>query len=552
MKLIDVMEIKLKGKPIVFGHARGFAFLYRKDVSSIPCYDIPVDQTYQEWQRFLRALEEAKIQLEQLKENAIKVFGIDEAEIFDVQLALLEDPYILDHLQKKLSEIKKNIEFCFKQIVDDCSNRFKSHKLSLIKERYLDFDDIVSRLLKILLKDVSSNFFEENLEGRILLAQTLTPSDVFSLKGKGIRGILLEEKCFISHAIILAKNLGVPIVVGLENLCSLAKSDVPIEINGETGEVWLGVEKFHLAPEVLFEKKDFCNQSNIEFYLSYNESTSEDFLRESFIAGIGLLRSEVLFLSKNNVLSEEEQFSHYKEAVVKAKGKTVILRTLDVGGDKMLSTTSSKSSPLGLRGIRWSLKNTPAFKTQLRAMLKASAYGNAKILYPMVSSTQELKQANEILENCKEELKSENIPFQENIETGAMLETSCSFLIMDLLAKHCSFFSIGSNDLMQYLLDIDRTDEQVAELYDWQHPAVLRTLQATIEHANELNKPVYMCGELPNIPEALLFCVGLGFRKFTISADRLSSYQKLVDEIDLSKLQLLASNKLNTLGKSSI
>lgn len=531
------MEIKLKGKPVVFGHAKGFTFLYRKSISSIPCYDIQANQIDQEWQRFLEALKETKFQLEQLKENTIKAFGIHEAEIFDIQLALLDDPYILDRLQKKLSETKKNVEFCFNSIVRDCSNCFKFHELSLIRERYLDFDDVVSRLLKILLKKFSDNVLERDLDGRILLAQTLTPSDVFSLKGKGIRGILLEEKCLISHTIILAKNLGVPVIVGVENLSSLAKDNMPIEINGETGEIWLDAEKSHLKADASLRKEILSNPLNIEFYLSYNESITEDFLNKPSIAGIGLLRSEILFLSKNDILDEEEQFTHYKEAITKAKGKTVILRTLDIGGDKILSTAPEKASPLGLRGIRWSLKNISAFKTQLRAMLRASAFGDAKILYPMISSVQELIHANEILETCKQTLKAEHIAFQQNIETGVMLETPCSFLIMDLLAKHCSFFSIGTNDLMQYLLATDRTDNQVAELYDWQHPAVLRTLQAAIKQSNELNTPIYMCGELPNIPEALLSCIRLGFRKFTISADRLTTYQKLVSEIDLSEIE---------------
>lgn len=547
------MEIKLKGKPVVFGYAKGFTFLYKKSILSIPCYDIQqVNQIDQEWQRFLDALNETKIQLEQLKENTIKTFGIHEAEIFDIQLALLDDPYILDRLREKLSETKKNVEFCLNAVVNDCSNRFKFHKLSFIQERYSDFDDVISRLLKILLKKFSDNSIEKDLEGRILLAQSLTPSDVFSLKDKGVRGILLEEKCLISHTIILAKNLGIPVIVGVENLSSLARDNMSIEINGETGEIWLDSEKSHLKANIPLKNGNFFNNLNVEFYLSYNESITEDFLSKPSIAGIGLLRSEVLFLAKNGILDEEEQFSHYKEAITKAKGKTVILRTLDIGGDKVLSTAPGKISPLGLRGIRWSLKNIPAFKAQLRAMLRASAFGNAKILYPMVSSVQELTQADEILESCKEELRSKRIPFQESIEVGVMLETSCAFLIMDLLAKYCSFFSIGTNDLMQYLLAIDRTDNQVAELYDWQHPAVLRILQMAIKQANELNKPIYMCGELPNIAEAFLFCVGLGFRKFTISADRLTNYQKLITEIDISKLQTLLCDKVNSLVKDSV
>ena len=541
------MELKLEGKAIVFGYARGFTFLYRKSTSAIPCYDIPADKIDQEWQRFIEALKETKDQLNQVKEKTIETFGHHESEIFDIQLALLEDSYILEQLRKKLSETKKNVEFCFSSIIEECLKRFKLHSVPSIRERYLDFDDVASRLLEVLLKNYSDNLSEKDLKGRILLAKSLTPSDVFFLKDKGINGIVLEEKCFIAHAIILAKSLNVPIIVGIENLCSLAKDNVPIEINGETGEVWLDSKESHSQEEVPLKNSVTNNLHQIELYVAYNEFFTEKFLEQSSIAGIGLLRSEILFLSKSNTPDEEEQFTYYKEVITKAHGKTVILRTLDIGGDKIRSAHPEKSSPLGLRGIRWSLKNIPEFKIQLRAMLRASAFGNTKILYPMISSEQEIIQANKILELCKQELKTEHIPFKQNIEIGAMLETPCSFLIMDVLANHCSFFSIGTNDLIQYLLAIDRTDNEVADAYDWKHPAVLRTLQYAIKHANKLNAPIYMCGELPNIPEALSFCIGLGFKKFTISADRLTSYQKLVSEIDLSSLQANVNHRLKNL-----
>ena len=544
------MELKLEGKPTVFGYASGFTFLYRKSISTIPCYDIPAGKIKQEWQRFVDALKETKDQLNQVKEKTIKTFGHHESEIFDIQLALLEDSYILEQLQKKLSETKKNVEFCFSSIVGECLKRFKLHSVPSIRERYLDFDDVASRLLKVLSKNHADNLSEKDLKGRILLAETLTPSDVFFFKGKGIKGIILEEKCLSAHAIILAKSLNVPIIVGIENLCSLAKDNMPIEINGETGEVWLEPKESHLQEEIPLKNSVPYNPYQVELYVSYNEFFTEKFLAQHSIAGIGLLRSEILFLSKSNIPDEEEQFTYYKEAITKAQGKTVILRTLDIGGDKTRSVHLEKSSPLGLRGIRWSLKNIPVFKVQLRAMLRASAFGNAKILYPMISSEQEIMQANKILELCKQELKTEHIPFKQNIEIGAMLETPCSFLIMDVLAKHCSFFSVGTNDLIQYLLAIDRTDNEVADSYDWKHPAVLRTLQFALDHANELNTPIYMCGELPNIPEALSFCIGLGFRKFTISADRLTNCQKLIGEIDLSKLQGKANLKFNNLNKA--
>mgnify|MGYP004663556015 FL=1 len=547
------MEIKLKGKSVVTGCAKGIAFLYKKNISNIPCYDISESQITAEWLRFQVALKETKRQLLQLKDSTLKTFGNSKAEIFDIQLALLDDTHILNQLRQKLIETKKNIEFCFNVVVDECLKRFKFHELSLIRDRYLDFDDVGSRLLRILLKNLSQNILNENLQGKILFTKSLTPSDVLSLRDKKLTGIILEEKCLISHAVILAKSLGIPIIAGVDDIVNTIPNNSHIEINGETGEIWIDTITSHLPKETSNISETFNNPLNIKFYLSYDPSTCKEHLQNKFISGIGLLRSEVLFLSIKKILTEEEQFAYYKEAIEKAEGKTVILRTLDIGGDKNIDEKAT--SPLGLRGIRWSLKNRSLFKAQLRAMLRASAFGSAKILFPMISSEQELIQANKILEACKQELKERGMIFDKDIKTGAMLETPCAFLTLDLLAKHCTFFSIGTNDLLQYILAIDRTDNQVAELYNWQNQAILRALQTIAKKTTDLNTPVYICGELPNIPEAFLFCIGIGFRNFTISFDRLTRYQKIIDKIDIIKLQkatkyvLSNPNKMNVFEK---
>ena len=541
------MEIKLTGKSVVAGYAKGTTFLYQKEITDVPCYNISEDQIADEWERFQVALSDTKTQLLQLRNSTLKTFGASEAEIFDIQLALLEDTHVLEQIRLSLSEKKKNIEFCFISFVNTCLEQFKEHEISSIRDRYLDFDDVGTRLLKILLKSSTCHLLESNLQGKILLAKNLTPSNVLFLKDKGLQGIILEEKCTVSHSVILAKSLNIPIIVGIDNLINSIEDNSAIEINGETGEVWINSRINHLPEPIKEPFMPFNNPLGVKFYLSYDSSTSLEQLQNVAISGIGLLRSEILFLSSDTFPSEEEQFEYYKEAILKANEKVVILRTLDIGGDKNINR--KPNSPLGLRGIRWSLKNIFAFKVQLRAMLRASAFGNIKLLFPMISSEQELIQANKVLEACKQDLAVANIPFAKTIEVGAMIETPSALLILDLLAKHCSFFSIGTNDLIQYLLAVDRTDNQVADLYDWQHPAILRALQIIVEKAEKLNIPVYMCGELPNNTEAFSFCLGLGFRKFTISLDRLTSYQKLVNEIDISQIQENSFNRLKNLDK---
>lgn len=534
--------LKLMGRAVSFGHAIGPAFMLKKHLFSVPEFTISEEQIPQEWMRFEKACKEAERQLMECKAQVGGNTEMGRGEIFDIQIALLKDSHILRELKRTLQDSLKNVETCLVAVVDKCVQRFHEKELLPVHGHYGDLQDVRKRLLRILTGEDNCEK-EAAPRGGVCIAKDLEPSDVITLKEAGVAGILLEFDCAASHAVILAKSLRVPILIGVRDACSRIKEGAMVEIDSELGACWINkgapnasaVQKPTLPEEVSLEGQ------RILFYLSYDGHASP-LLNAPAVSGIGLVRSEVLFFNRENFPEEEEQFLFYKRIVESANGKPVVLRTLDIGGDKLpKGQTVQELNPfLGLRGIRYCLKNEDLFRQQLTAMLRASAFGYVRILYPMISDVSELIRANEILEACKQVLADKGVPFAPNIEVGAMLETPSAVFCMDALAKHCDFFSVGTNDLIQYTLAVDRTNSAVAHLYQMAHPAVFRCLRLIAQQASEQNKEVLVCGELPNSIVPFLMCLSLGYRSLVVYDNPIPYLASLCNKISLSDLQELA------------
>lgn len=535
--------LKLMGRAVSFGHAVGPAFVLKKHSSVVPEFSIAEDQIAHEWLRFEKACKEAERQLVECKAHVGNSVEMDRAEIFDIQIALLKDSYILHELKRMLRDSLKNVEACLVAVVEKCLQRFREKESALGQEHYWDLQDICRRLLRILTGEVTG---ENRIvpKGSVCVAKGLEPSEVITLKEAKISGILLECECAASHAVILAKSLKVPILIGIKDACSKIKEGTIIEIDGDRGVCWANkeVEKMPVTQKLSIPDKISIEDQNVGFYLSYDGNESS-LLKVSAISGIGLVRSEMLFFNRDDFPDEEEQFLFYRRIVESANGKPVVLRTLDIGGDKLpKGQCVQESNPfLGLRGIRYCLKHEDVFRQQLMAMLRASAFGCVRILYPMISDVNELIRANEILETCKQDLSDKGIVYNSNIEVGAMIETPGAVFCMNDLAKHCDFFSVGTNDLIQYTLAVDRTNATVAPLYKMTHPAVFRCLRLIAQQVNELDKEILVCGELPNAVVPFLMCLSLGYRSFVIYENSIPYLAHLCNKISLRELKMLVA-----------
>ena len=531
-----------QGTSISCGYATGKAGLYRKDLPVIPCYSISKEQVEGEWLRFIKALELTKHQLTDCKKVVAFSMGVDKADVFEVQIALLDDSYIQQQLRSVLISELKNVEFCLEFVVKNCIQKFSQHNVLQVREKYLDLKDVAVRVMKNLLSNSANAHVGSYLEGSIIFTKALEPSDVIFLQKYDIKGIVLEENCSTSHAIILAKGLNVPIVIGLDKICTFVKNGMQVSLNGSSGLVILEPDskcvKFNEDSNVAYDAVS-RDGFEVDFWLTYDDLLTSEVIKKLGAKGVGLFRSEIAFMEEAGFPDEGCQFQLYKRVVESVSPYPVILRTWDVGGDKFVGNALCKDpNPfLGLRAMRYCLREVKIFKKQLRAMLRASIYGRIKILYPMISSADDLLQANEILEICKKELKLEKIPFDERISVGAMVELPSAVFVLDQLSEYCNFFSVGTNDLVQYTLAVDRTNNNVSEWYEVTHPAILRILKNISDASLRQEIPVSICGEMANSAVSFLMCLGLGFRSFTVHTNQLKMLKNVLHVVDIRELR---------------
>ncbi len=516
----------------------------------------------QEIARFQDAIGKSKLELEQIYQKAVADLGEKQAEIFEGHIYVLQDPEWIQMVEQTIKADKINVEYALEQVTNQLVQLFEEMTDEYMKERAADIKDVSGRVMGHLL-GVETDTLTTLTTPTIIIAHDLAPSDTSQLDKKYVVGFATDVGGRTSHTAIIANSLEIPAVVGLKDAIEKISDRDMIILDGISGELivnptpaqqqqyeekrntYLG-ERKELS-KLALEQTITLDGHQVE--LAANIGTPDDV--ESVIRngaeGIGLFRSEFLYMNRKEAPSEEEQFQAYKIVAEKLNGKPVIIRTLDVGGDKeipYLSLPKEANPFLGYRAIRFCLDDQELFRTQLRAILRASHYGNVKIMYPMVSTREEIRQANELLEQAKAELLKAGTPFDQQLEVGIMIEIPAAALAADVLAAEVDFFSIGTNDLIQYTMACDRMNEKISYLYQPYHPSVLRLVRMAIEAAHKEKKWVGMCGEMAGDPIAIPILLGLGLDEFSMSASSILQNRKLISQLHVEDMKKLATEAL--------
>jgi len=524
----------LQGIPVSEGIAIGKVWLLKSTWDEVREYNISKSGLEKELERYRNACADVEKQLIECQKRVRDEIGHDEAEIFDAHLAILGDPVITEDVPARIAEKKINAESVLKQSIEKFTRKFNSLENEFFRSRIDDIRDVGERILRTLLRNDKEKL--DIFKDAVLVSHTLSPSDTARVSNKNILGFVTEIGGATSHASILARSLGLPAVVGVDKITRKASTGDTIVVDGNSGIVFLnphervlkGYRKRKKQFDIYWQRlsKDIELPSktadNEYVKLQANISMTADLsLAVRYRAeGIGLFRTELPFLIAGRLLDEEEQFTIYKTIVDAMKGQDVTIRTLDLGGDKFLpfQSVEKEINPfMGWRSIRISLQEQDVFKVQLRAILRASHFGNVKILFPMISSFEETEEAISILAEVQEELEKSGIPFNKNIKKGIMIEVPSAAIMVEKFLDHFDFISIGTNDLIQYTLAVDRNNEKVAQFYQPLNPSVLYLVEQSIRKAREKGKEVSVCGEMAGNPLYTPMLIGFGLRQFSMS-----------------------------------
>lgn len=516
------------------GVAIGKAFLLANPHLQIET--VSVEDPSSEIKRLTDALEQAKADLREISERAEREMGPDKAAIFQAHLLVLEDPELVETVKGKIAAEKVNAESALHETAQTFIELFEQMDNEYMKERAADIRDVTKRVLCHLL-GVEFAAPSDLAEEVILVAEDLTPSDTAQLDRRYVKGFVTDIGGRTSHSAIMARSLEIPAVVGTTDVTREAAAGVTIILDGHEGLVIIDptpeeIEAYR-KKQAKYERQKSelaklvhtatTSQDGVHVELAANIGSVQDLAGalENGAEGVGLFRTEFLYMGRDDFPSEDEQFQAYKQVLEQMGEKPVVIRTLDIGGDKHLAYMNlpQEMNPfLGFRAIRLCLEQQDLFRTQLRALLRASAYGNLKIMFPMIATLEEFRQAKAVLAEEKQALLDKGIPVSDRLEVGIMIEIPAAALIADQFAKEVDFFSIGTNDLIQYTMAADRMNERVSYLYQPYHPAVLRLIHRVIQAAHAEGKWVGMCGEMAGDPVAIPILLGMGLDEFSMSA----------------------------------
>lgn len=536
----------LKGKSVYKGVAFGKISVLKKDDYVVK--RVKIEDTQAELQRVEEAVEASKQQLQKLYEKALKEVGEASAAIFEVHQMMLEDEDYKESIENIISTQQVNAEYAVASTGDNFSQMFASMDDDYMRARAADIKDISNRLVKNL-SGQSADVMDLD-EPVIVVADDLSPSETVQMDKEKILAFVTVHGSANSHTAILARMMNIPALIRVDMDLEALHTGTEAAVDGFHGEFFVDPseevkERIQRKIEEEKEKQELLQQlrgkenvtkggRHINLYANIGSVADMGYVLENDAGGIGLFRSEFLYIGRNELPDEEEQFQAYKQAVQNMAGKKVIIRTLDIGADKQadyLNIEKEENPALGYRAIRICLAQPEIFKTQLRALFRASAYGNLSIMYPMITSTEEVAQIQAIVQEVKEELKTDGIPYND-VEEGIMIETPAAVMISDELAKMVDFFSIGTNDLTQYTLAIDRQNEKLDRFYNPHHKAILKMIQMVVDSAHQEGKWAGICGELGADPELTETFVRMGVDELSVAPSMILKLRKIIREME--------------------
>ena len=543
------------------GVAVGNVYRYIQEEIVIPDYTVAEDIVEEEIGKFAAAMAATLKQLDTIRQKALDEMGPEEAAIFEAHMQIAQDPSLSDGIKSLVESSHTNVVAATAQTIETFANIFLGMEDPYMRERGADIKDIGDRLMRNMLGMNPRGL--SHISGEVILvAQDLAPSDTASLDKNVVKGIVTAAGGPTSHAAIMARTLEIPAVMGVGDIENFVDGDKAVvlgtdgivEINPSDADWDEYTNQAAAFQEELKRLRESANLEatttdghHVELFGNIGKAKDAKNALTMGAQGIGLYRTEFLYMENDELPAEDVQFEEYKKVAQDMKGKPVIIRTMDIGGDKELKCLDlpSEMNPfLGYRAIRISLNRPDIFKVQLRALLRASAFGDIHIMYPMIASVEEVKQANAMLDECKEELTAEGKEFNKDIKVGIMIEVPAAAIISPILAKYVDFFSIGTNDLCQYTLAVDRMNEAIGSLYQPLHPGVLRLIKHVIDASHEQGKFTGMCGELAGDPVATMILLGLGLDEFSMTASSIPLIKNILRSVSKAECEEVANKAL--------